>query len=57
MSAWSFRKGRVNKPVETNRRPAAPFDVWRRFRGASCTPTSMSAAVAHLCRSASFAPP
>jgi hypothetical protein len=40
----------ANKSVETNRRPASPFNGWRQFESASCAPPSLSAAVAHLWR-------
>jgi len=40
-----------NKTVETNRRPASPFNVERQFESASCAPPLLSAAVAHLLRS------
>jgi hypothetical protein len=39
-----------NKSVETNRRPASPFNAKRQFGRASCDPPSLSAAVAHLWR-------
>ena len=39
-----------NQSVETNGRPMLPFDIGRRFRGPSCAPPWLSAAVAHLCR-------
>jgi len=39
------------KSVETNRHPASPFNAGRHFESASCAPLSLSAAVAHLCRS------
>ena len=45
---------RPNKSVETNRRPGSPFDAVLRFGSAPCAPPSLSAAVAHLCRSASL---
>jgi hypothetical protein len=41
-----------NQRVETNRRPAIPLDAERQFAGAICVPPSLSAAVAHPCRSA-----
>ena len=40
-----------NQSVETNRRPASPFNVGRQFESASCAPPTLSAAVAHLYRS------
>ena len=42
-----------NKTVETNRRPASPFEAEQPFGSASCALRVLSAAVAHLCRSAS----
>ena len=42
---------RPNKRVETNRRPAFPFEAGRQFGRASCAPQFLSAAVAHPCRS------
>jgi hypothetical protein len=39
-----------NNSVETNRRPAYPFNAERQFESALCAPPSLSAAVAHLCR-------
>ena len=36
--------------VETNRRPAGPFDSRTTCGRTSCAPTPLSAAVAHLCR-------
>jgi len=42
----------ANKSVETNRRPASPFDAGRQVESASCAPPSLPAAVAHLYRSA-----
>jgi ankyrin repeat protein len=41
-----------NKSVETNRRPASPFNAGRQFDSVSCAPPFLSAAVAHLWRSA-----
>ena len=41
-----------NKIGRANRRPASPFDVGRQYGSASCAPPSLSAAVAHLWRSA-----
>ena len=38
------------KSVETNRRPASPFNSEREFESATCPPPSLSAAVAHLFR-------
>jgi hypothetical protein len=38
--------------VEANRRPALPLSTGRQFESASCGPPFLSAAVAHLCRSA-----
>ena len=43
----SAGNGSVNKSVETNRRPASPFNIGRKFESASCAPPSLSAAVAH----------
>lgn len=39
-----------NKSVETNRRPASPFNAGCIFERTSCAPPSLSAAVAHLWR-------
>jgi hypothetical protein len=39
-----------NKSVETNRRPASPFNAGRQFESASCAPPFLPAAVAHLSR-------
>jgi hypothetical protein len=39
-----------NKSVETNRRPASPFEAEQQFGSVSCAPRVQSAAVAHLCR-------
>jgi hypothetical protein len=36
-----------NQRVETNRRPASPFDTEGEFERASCALRSLSAAVAH----------
>jgi hypothetical protein len=44
----------LTKSVETNRRPASPFHAVRPFESASCAPPFLSAAVAHLYRSAEF---
>jgi hypothetical protein len=38
------------KSVETNRRPASPFNAARRFESAIWPPSFLSAAVAHLWR-------
>ncbi|MBM4094060.1 MAG: hypothetical protein FJ276_32325 [Planctomycetes bacterium] len=38
----------ANQSVETNRRPASPFDAGQQFGSASCAPPFLSAAVAHL---------
>ncbi|MEI6784479.1 MAG: hypothetical protein WCQ21_26595 [Verrucomicrobiota bacterium] len=43
---------RANKSVETNRRPASPPSGRQQLDSASCAPASVSAAVAHLFRSA-----
>jgi hypothetical protein len=40
----------ANKSVETNRRPASPFEAGQQFWSSSCAPPSLSAAVAHLRR-------
>ena len=40
----------AHKSVETNRRPASPFNAGRQFGSASCAPLFLSAAVAHLWR-------
>ncbi len=39
-----------NKSVETNRRPACPFNAGRQFETVSCAPPFLSTAVAHLGR-------
>ncbi len=39
-----------NRSVETNRRPASPFNIGRQSGSASCAPPLPSAAVAHLSR-------
>jgi len=36
-----------NKRVETNHRPALPFEAGREFGSAPCAPALLSAAVAH----------
>jgi hypothetical protein len=41
-----------NKIGRANRRPASPVYAGRQFARASCAPPSLSAAVAHLWRSA-----
>jgi hypothetical protein len=41
----------ANQSVETNRRPASPFNAGREFVSAACAPPLVSAAVAHLYRS------
>jgi hypothetical protein len=43
-------KRTANKSVETNRRPAPPFEAGRQFGSALCAPALLSAAVAHLWR-------
>jgi len=43
--------GAANKSVETNRRPASPFNTGRQFECALCARPLLSAAVAHLWRS------
>jgi hypothetical protein len=44
-------KRTANKSVETNRRPASPFEAGRQFGSVLCAPALLSAAVAHLiCR-------
>jgi hypothetical protein len=40
-------EGKPNKRVETNRRPALPFDAGSQFDTAACAPRLPSAAVAH----------
>lgn len=50
--SMSIQTRMANKSVETNRRPASPFHAEREFGSASCAPPSLSAAVAHLWRSA-----
>jgi len=45
-----------NKIGRANRRPAFPLNAWRQFEIASCARASLSAAVAHLYRSADDAP-
>jgi hypothetical protein len=47
-----IQRGGANKSVETNRRPASPFSARLQFKSPSCAPPFVSAAVAHLCRSA-----
>lgn len=44
----------ANKGVETNRRPALPFEPRREFESIFCPPPFLSAAVAHLHRSAAM---
>ena len=41
-----------NQPVETNRRPDSPLNATPQFGRATCAPPSLSAAAAHLDRSA-----
>jgi hypothetical protein len=43
----------ANKSVETNRRPPFPFNAGRQFESDLRAPPFLSAAVAHLFRSAS----
>lgn len=50
------RNRKLSKSVETNRRPAIPFNAGREFESASGAPPSLSAAVAHLFRSANSLP-
>jgi hypothetical protein len=45
MKTWS------NQPVETNRRPASPFNAGREFGHTLHEPPFLSAAVAHRFRS------
>ena len=44
-----------NKRVETNRRPATPFDAERESEGTLCAPPFQPAAVAHSDRWPNFA--
>jgi hypothetical protein len=44
-----------NKIGRANRRPASPCNAGRQFESASCAPPFLSAAVAHLWRSAASA--
>jgi hypothetical protein len=41
-----------NKSVETNRRPASALGAGQEFESTACAPPLLTAAVAHLCRSA-----
>jgi hypothetical protein len=41
-----------NKSVETNRRPAIALGAGQEFESTACAPLLLTAAVAHLCRSA-----
>jgi hypothetical protein len=45
-----------SKIGRANRRSGTSFDAERQFRSASCAPPFLSAAVAHLCRSAQSRP-
>ncbi len=42
----------LNETGGANRRPAPPFDAGQQFERTSCAPRILSAAVAHLGRSA-----